>query len=217
MTNDDHGVANMMAFLWMDRNRRYFIASSSSLQEGIPYVRDRWRKVSWESNADTERVSLTVPQPKVLEVYYRACGKIDHHTRHRQDTLNLENKVKVHNWSKLVNMTLFGMMIVDAWLAFSGYTLSEETQKEFYMLLSEELIDNEFDNRNEAGRYRRDAARSRARRAAGDPSLSPTLAAGTRVSRYGVSAHITPTKQKRTLKDGTLTKYLFQGQCVECK
>ena len=114
-------------------------------------------------------------------------------------------------------MMLFGLMIIDALLDFSGCTLCEETQKEFYMLLAEELIENEFDNRNEAGCYQIQAGRICAQRAAGDPSLSPTLASGTAIPRAGVSAHITHTNQTRTLKYGTVTKYLFQGRCIECK
>ena len=37
---------------------------------------------------------------------------------------------------------LFGMLVVDTWLAFSVCTEAAETQKEFYTLLAEELIDN---------------------------------------------------------------------------
>ena len=35
---DDDGIATMMSFVWLDRNRRNFIATSSSLQEGLPYI-----------------------------------------------------------------------------------------------------------------------------------------------------------------------------------
>ena len=122
-----YGAATMMAFVWMDRERHYFIATSSSLQEGVPYVHNRCRQVDIEVYADAKRVEVSVAKPKASEVYYNECIKIDHNNRHRQDTLNLENKLKVHDWPKRVNMTLFRMMVVDAYLAFNGYTLSEET------------------------------------------------------------------------------------------
>ena len=32
-----------MAFVWVDRNRRYFISTTSSLADGEPYSRVRWR------------------------------------------------------------------------------------------------------------------------------------------------------------------------------
>ena len=82
-----------------------------------------------------------VQQPKACETYYSACGKIDGHNRHRQATLMLENKLPTKEWSRRVNMSIFGMLVVDAWLAFSACTEADETQKEFYSLLSEELID----------------------------------------------------------------------------
>ena len=66
----------------MDRDRSYFIATSSSLQEGFPYVRNRWRQVDIEVDADSERVEVSVDQPKSAEVYYSACGKTDKHNCH---------------------------------------------------------------------------------------------------------------------------------------
>ena len=35
----------LMAFSFLDRDRRYFIASGSSMQEGTPFIRRRWRQV----------------------------------------------------------------------------------------------------------------------------------------------------------------------------
>ena len=142
VTRGANGVTTLMAFVWMDRDRRYFIASASSLQAGLPHVRTRWRQVDSRLNAEAERVEVTVQQPKACETYYSACGKIDGHNRHRQATLMLENKLPTQEWSRRVNMTLFGMLVVDAWLVFSACTEAAETQKEFYTLLAEELIDN---------------------------------------------------------------------------
>jgi hypothetical protein len=31
------GISKMLAFIWLDRNRRYFITNMSSLQEGVSY------------------------------------------------------------------------------------------------------------------------------------------------------------------------------------
>ena len=138
------------------------------------------------TNAEAERVEVIVPQPKACETYYSACGKIDGHNRHRQATLMLENKLPTQEWSKRVNMTLFAMTVTDAWLAFSGCTCAAETQKEFYSLLAEELIDNTYDNEGSASRRRRSDGRT-----------SATFADGTEVPRGGVNSHITPTKKKR--------------------
>ena len=64
VARNNDGAATMMDFVWMDRDRRYFIAFSSSLQEGVPCVRDRWRQVDIEVDADDERVEVSVAQSK---------------------------------------------------------------------------------------------------------------------------------------------------------
>ena len=86
----ENDIPTMMALVWMDRDRRYFITKSSSLEEGAQYERERWRQVDETENAEAEKVTVVVPQPKVCEVYYSACSKIDQHNRARQDALDLE-------------------------------------------------------------------------------------------------------------------------------
>ena len=60
--------ATMMAFVWMDHDRNYFIATSLSLQEGVPYVRYRWRQVNIGVDDDYGRVEVSFAQPKSAEV-----------------------------------------------------------------------------------------------------------------------------------------------------
>ena len=107
-------------------------------------------------------------------------------------------------------MNFFAMMVVDARLAFNGCTLAEETQKEFYTLLAEELIDNSYDNSNMARKSRRNGGY-------GNASASPTLAAVADAPRGGVAAHINPTKRRIIIKDGTTTKFLMQERCMQYK
>ena len=40
----NNGVPTMMSYVWMDRDRRYFISTASSLQDGKDYTRIRWRQ-----------------------------------------------------------------------------------------------------------------------------------------------------------------------------
>lgn len=136
---------------------------------------------------------------------------IDQHNRHRQDTLQLERKFRTHDWSKRVNMTVFAMIVVDTWLVYDRCVQASlagrgETQKEFYANLAEELIDNTFDTR-----------RSSARRRAGDGeenALNGAYCPRTSVPTSGVGPRLTPTKQKRTKRDGTITKQNYQGHCA---
>ena len=206
----DDGRPELLAFVWMDRDRRYFIASGSSLQEGEEYVRDRWRQTSDEAEADPERVTLEVPQPKAAELYYKTCAWIDRHNRHRQATLKLETKMQTHDWSKRVNMSLLGINIVDTWLAYSQATGTKCTQNEFYMDLAEELIDNNYD------RVRGTASRGQQQSYSSSPTNDNLIHPRTGELRAGVSAHLTPTKKKRKRRDGSVTNHLKQGYCDEC-
>ena len=85
------GEPQLYAFVWVDRDRRYFITSASSLIKGKPYERKRMRQIEpLESQAPPEMVEFTIKQPLAAEIYYSTCGKIDQHNRRRHDTLKIE-------------------------------------------------------------------------------------------------------------------------------
>ena len=128
----------MLSFIWVDRDRRYFTATGSSMQEGDPYVRQRWRQVDKEDpNADPEKVEIQVPIPKAAEIYYKVCGKVDQHNMDRQHTIGIEQKIRTNDWSLRVNLSTLSMVIIDSWKAYSQLTFGNEnnpqaeTQKEF--------------------------------------------------------------------------------------
>ena len=146
-------------------------------------------------------------QPKASEIYYNNCASIDQHNRHRQDTLKLETKVETNSWDKRVNTTLFGMCVVDTWLAWSQVNSNNvSTQSDFYRDLAEELIDNNFD-------------RLGTPRKAGRHASSPNNLVDSRTGhpRAGVAAHLTPTKKKRKKKNGEVTNHAKQGYCAICR
>ena len=109
-----NGAPTMMACVWMDRDRRYFISTASSLQDGKEYSRIRWRQPDLPegdfggvSNEEAERQELTVYQPKCSEIYYNTCAAIDQDNRHRQDTLKVERKIETKYWEKIDNTFYF--------------------------------------------------------------------------------------------------------------
>ena len=140
------GQPTMLLFVWMDRDCRSFIASASLLDSGILYSWNRWRKVSLELDALPENVELTIPQPKATGVYYRTCGVIDQHNRHRQDNLKSKKKLGTKKWDMSVNLSIFLMIVVDTWLVYSQVTGSTELQSFIYVCVAEELIDNNIDS-----------------------------------------------------------------------
>ena len=69
-----------------------------------------------DDETSPEDVTLVVPQPAAAEIYYSACAAVDQHNRDRQDTLCIELKLKTHDWARRVNLSIFGMIVVDTWL-----------------------------------------------------------------------------------------------------
>jgi hypothetical protein len=66
-----------MAMTWVDRDRRYFIATTSCTLDGESFSCVRCRQLE----DGPKPVELVVPQPQVAEVYYTACAQIDMHNR----------------------------------------------------------------------------------------------------------------------------------------
>jgi len=194
------GVPDLMAVVRVDRERRYFIASTSSTLAGTPYNRLRWR----QGVVTASRVALTVPQPVVAETYYACCAQIDRHNRCRQDDLRLENKLVTHDWSMRVNLSLLGMCVVDAWLLYSGARRggAHLTQNEFYEDLAEQLIDNTFET-----------VGTRARPA---PS-GAAAAADAAPMRFGVGIHLTATVKRREGPASKEGDHRAQRACHVCK
>ena len=62
---EGEGECALLAFAWMDRERRYFICSGSNMSEGEPNIRQRLRQEDEEPNAEPEHVKLVIDQPKV--------------------------------------------------------------------------------------------------------------------------------------------------------
>lgn len=98
---DADGNSSLLAFCWLDRDRRYFVSTCSSLAPGAPYSRNRWRQLEdVASNMLPELVELVVPQPIACELYYDTCAQADKYNRCRQDDLDLEKKIGTHDWAK---------------------------------------------------------------------------------------------------------------------
>ena len=98
------------------------------------------------TNADPVDVTLTIPQPKASDIYYGAYSRIDQHNIFQQESLDIEKKLQTHEWDKRANLGIFLMCVVDAWMCYSNATKVKGTQEEYYLKLSEEMIDNLLDS-----------------------------------------------------------------------
>ena len=112
------------------------------------------------------------------------CGAIGKHNRCRQDDLQLEKKLGTIDWSMCVNVSIFGMCVVDSWLAYRGCKGIRCAIKQafFYMLLAEKLIDSMMESGNLRARQR-------------TLDESGAVAASDRMPQGGVGAHLIPTKR----------------------
>jgi hypothetical protein len=200
----------------MDHDRRYFIASGSSLSDGTPITRSRWRQIGDKPVADPSRIELTIVQPKAAEVYYSACAKIDQHNHDCQDTLMLEGKLLTNDWSTWVNLSILAVILVDSLRVYSKMTFPaefagfKEIQKDFYGHLAAESIENNCDQVR--GRIRQHDAGSS--EGSYDSSLIDTR---TGEPRSRIYAHLSPTKCRRKNKWGMETANIFQGRCAVCR
>jgi Transposase IS4 len=213
LCKDQASGTSLLALCWVDRDRRYFISTCSSLAQGPPCIRKRWRQVDKTPNAAPELVEVVVAQPEVCGIYYTACGKVDQHNRVRQASLMLETKNKTTFWWRRVNMSLFAMMVVDSYELAVGCCPTTEmfsanrrwpTAGNYFAQLAECLIDNTYEQR---------ALRKRQARASasGNEFLVQRLN-GVLESTRQLTAP-TPTKRQKRKNP----KHRAQGKCMVCK
>jgi hypothetical protein len=137
---DDMGL---LAFVYCDRDRHYFISTCSNVTGGVPVERTRLRQVSAvETNEPPEHIRIIQNVPKAAAIYYHSCGSIDRHNRYRQATLELEKKIQTKRWDARVNTSILGMIVVDAYLLMKGCTDGAMDQAAFNKQLLTELIEN---------------------------------------------------------------------------
>ena len=209
---DRHGIVShdaatdtdLLAFVWVDRDRRYLISTTSSLAAGRPCFRKRWRQVDKTPNAPPTLVDVVVAQPEACVVYYSACGKIDQHNRFRQAALQIQRKLRTSIWWRRVNMSLFSMCVVDAFLLARGCQGPDAfgAAGNFFAKLAEDLIDNRIDQRN---------LRKRAERQ--QQMMDSTVVPGhLDIPAYKQLVAPTPTKKFKKNRP----THRVQGRCMVC-
>jgi hypothetical protein len=167
--------------------------------------RDGLKKIHCQTLMQVDWKRLLVPQPKAAELYYKGAGKIDQHNRTSQDTLQLERKLQTNSWDKRVNTTLFGMIVVDAYLLAKGCSGSIKLQNASFFIeeLAAELIDNDYDKM----RLRNTTTKKRSREVDPLPVINTSL----------YQTNPTPTKRlRKNPKTGKLS-ICRQGRCITCK
>ena len=192
-------------FVWMDRNRPYFIFTVGSMEKGLTYTRTWWRQEEPTPNADPNMVEMTTPHPITAELYYSVCGKIDRHNMCCQEILDIKINLGTKYWLKRFNLSVFAMNVVNFWLSYQSITMTAENQADLYTYLSEDMIDNTYN------RFMVWSAEGR-RRNIVEPDKetfdddNPLFGWINGAPRYGISLHVTPTKKTRKKRYGTETR-----------
>lgn len=143
---DEHSKNTiMLAWVWLDRNRRFFITSAHGLEEGEVIFRERWRQLDPDPNAPAERVAIHVAQPASIASYYNGAGVIDYSNRVRQDELIMDRRLQTNEWDMRVGFGIAGIIFMDTFF-FHQKTVGKEREdscpNEFFSQLADEMITN---------------------------------------------------------------------------
>ena len=181
---------HLMAVMWVDRDRRYFISLVGTTSEGTPIYQERWRA----SHDFMRKEEISIQIPSVCENYYENCSQIDRHKRSRQDDLGLEKKFEVKEWSMRVNTSLLAICIVDAWKLYAGAKgdASKMSPNPFFCELADQLIENKYD---------RMSLRQRDSDSAFEEEEMEF--------ESGIGTHLTPTTRKSKTASGDVTSALY--------
>ena len=90
-------------------------------------------------------VGLDTSQPLEVEIYYDICSSINWHNRRGYDDLKLEKKLGTHYWDHNVNMSIFGVSVVDTYNIATKSLIYEDTSNTFFCYFSEVMTDNAID------------------------------------------------------------------------
>ena len=185
-----------MAYVWSDRERRYFISTAGSMAQGEPYRRIRWTEVGDEDDQRlAQRLLIQVPMPRASEMYFDACGMIDSHNRIRE-MCGIDRRIRTRNWATRVNFSILSMIFVDAFLLYKACCgqKAKLNPKEYFEKLAAELIDLQIDGIE-----------------------GTTTRGGKRKRRDRPAQRNEGILHRRTTRKKHKTQHSKQGRCVVCK
>jgi Transposase IS4 len=107
----------LLAFVYCDHDRRYFISTCANIAGGDPIQHVRLRQMQpVDTYEEPEYQLITHNCPQAAQLYYAACGKIDQHKHCQQSGLSTEKKIRFKSWDKRVNLSIFSMIVVNLFL-----------------------------------------------------------------------------------------------------
>ena len=133
-TEVNEGVTEMMMFVWVDCNRKYFVTIIESLEKGHTFLRHKWCQVNEDVNAEEQMEQLDNHKTLEVDIYYAMCSYIDWNNQRRCDDINLEKKLRTHNWYWRVKMSIFGVSVFDTYNVATQYLAYEENFMHYFVI-----------------------------------------------------------------------------------
>ena len=143
--DEETGETEYVAVTWLDRNRRFFIATVCGLGEGTEISRLRYRQVDENPEADPDQVMINVNQPLCVESYYDGAGAVDQRNRLRAAELRVDKSLATKDWSRRVNFGIWGVAVCDSYALYQQVVHADlrfSSPHEYFCKLADELIDN---------------------------------------------------------------------------
>ena len=121
---------------WSDVHYKTYITTHGSTCDGEPAKKKRQR-------LDGRNYSIDIARPKVIATYQSHMGWVDRHNRFRQDILGLQNIWKTKRWQTRIQIDLFGMALIDAFLVarkfLPRWKVVDDSESSFFRFLRELL------------------------------------------------------------------------------
>ncbi len=141
----DVGGCTVFATGWKDSRIKHIVSTCGTSLAGAPH-----HKKVWTNNGITSTIhGKEIQRDATCAEYFSNCGAIDLHNRFRQGYLALERSLIVRQWKMRLFATILGMVVVDAFFAYS-YFYPEGPDKiktftKFTGTLAKALVFNTFE------------------------------------------------------------------------
>ena len=99
----------MLSFAWLDKDRRQFTETCSSLRPDVLISKHPVQHVDTTCEAAPSANYVSMKQTQAFKMCFDYCGTIDQHNRARQDDLSMEKKIGLHDLTRQVNLGIFSM------------------------------------------------------------------------------------------------------------
>ena len=117
-TQAENGIP-FYALGWANKKMKTIVSNVGSTLSGTPCKRKRHKKEEVNGVLETVVYFKEVKRPAMIEQFFSCFGIIDRHDHYRQGSLQLEREWCTHKWWHRIFTTVFGMCVVDSFMAYT--------------------------------------------------------------------------------------------------